>query len=274
MSRSTARAILIPLASVAIVFAVWALIIRVFDVDSFVAPSPAEALGAVRADWDILGPLALKTLAETVYGFAAGAALGFILAVLMSQSRNVRDLVYPVLVGSQAVPIIAIAAPLVILLGFGILPKIVIVAWIVFFPVAVSVLDGLARVDGDLLALARAMGGSRWRVFRVIRLPATVGPLFSGLKIGATYAVTGAVIGELVASTGGSLAGYQRQANSSLDTAAVWGSTLLMTAIGIGWFLLVIGLERLATPWRTRSTRRRLGFGASRRTTTDPGDAP
>jgi len=274
MSRSTARAILIPLASVALVFAVWAAIIRLFDVDPFVAPTPLEALGAVREDWGILWPLALQTLEETVYGFVAGAVLGFVLAVGMAQTRIVRDLLYPVLVASQAVPIIAIAAPLVILLGFGILPKVVIVAWIVFFPVAVSVLDGLARVDPDLVALARAMGGGRARIFRVIRLPATVGPLFSGLKIGATYAVTGAVIGELVGSTGSSLAGYQRQANSSLDTAAVWGSTLLMTAIGIGWFLLVVGIERLATPWRTRSTRPRLGFGASRRPDHRPGDAP
>lgn len=273
MSRGALRTVLIPVASVALVVAVWALIIRAFDVAPFVAPSPLEALEAVRADWDVLAPLALRTLEETAYGFVAGAALGFLLAILMAQSRVVRELVYPILVGSQAVPIIAIAAPLVILLGFGILPKIAIVMWIVFFPVAVSVLDGLARVDGDLLALARAMGGRRLRVFLVIRLPATVGPLFSGLKIGATYAVTGAVIGELVASTGASLAGYQRTANSSLDTAAVWGSTLLMTAIGIGWFLLVVGLERLATPWRTRSTRRRLGFGASR-AADRPGDAP
>ena len=274
MSRASARTILLPLASVMLVVAVWALIIRLFDVDPFVAPSPGEALGAVRADWSILWPLALQTLEETIYGFVAGAVLGFVLAVGMAQTRIVRDLVYPVLVGSQAVPIIAIAAPLVILLGFGILPKVVIVAWIVFFPVAVSVLDGFARVDPDLISLARAMGGGRARTFPVIRLPATVGPLFSGLKIGATYAVTGAVIGELVASTGSSLAGYQRQANSSLDTAAVWGSTLLMTAIGIGWFLLVVGLERLATPWRTRSTRRRLGLGASRSTDHRPGDAP
>jgi len=258
--RTPARVVLIPVVSILLVFLVWDLIIRIFNVEPFVAPSPGEALGALRDNWSILWPLAIETIRETVYGFVLGAVLGFVLAVAMAQTRIVQGLVYPVLITSQAVPIIAIAAPLVILLGFGIWPKIVIVAWIVFFPVAVSVLDGLANVDDDLLKLAHVMGGTRARVFFKIRLPATVSPLYSGLKIGATYAVTGAIIGELVASTGSSLAGFQRTANSSLDTPAVWGTTILMTAIGIGWFLLVMTFERLTTPWRTRNTARRLPF--------------
>ena len=258
--RTPARVVLIPVVSILLVFLVWDLIIRIFNVEPFVAPSPGEALGALRDNWSILWPLAIETIRETVYGFVLGAVLGFVLAVAMAQTRIVQGLVYPVLITSQAVPIIAIAAPLVILLGFGIWPKIVIVAWIVFFPVAVSVLDGLANVDDDLLKLAHVMGGTRARVFLKIRLPATISPLYSGLKIGATYAVTGAIIGELVASTGSSLAGFQRTANSSLDTPAVWGTTILMTAIGIGWFLLVMTFERLTTPWRTRNTARRLPF--------------
>lgn len=258
--RTSARVVLIPVVSILLVFLVWDLIIRIFNVEPFVAPSPGEALGALRDNWSTLWPLAIETIRETTYGFVLGAVLGFVLAVAMAQTRIVQGLVYPVLISSQAVPIIAIAAPLVILLGFGIWPKIVIVAWIVFFPVAVSVLDGLANVDEDLLKLAHVMGGTRSRVFLKIRLPATVSPLYSGLKIGATYAVTGAIIGELVASTGDSLAGFQRNANSSLDTPAVWGTTILMTAIGIGWFLLVMTFERLTTPWRTRNTVRRLPF--------------
>ncbi len=261
--RRLARGIAVPIVSVGLIFVIWGLIIRAFNVETFVAPSPIEALGAVRDNWSVLWPLALETVRETVYGFVIGAVLGFLLAVVMSQTRVLQGLIYPVLIVSQAVPIIAIAAPLVIMLGFGILPKIVIVAWIVFFPVSVSVLDGLANVDRDLLNLTRVMGGTRARVFAHVRLPATVSPLFSGLKIGATYAVTGAIIGELVASTGKSLAGFQRTANGALDTPAVWGSTLLMTAIGISWFLLVVGIERISTPWRTRSTRRRLRFATT-----------
>jgi len=261
-----ARGVLTPIISIALVFIIWDLIIRGFNVQTFVAPSPSETLSALRDNWSTLGPLALDTIRETVYGFVVGAVLGFVLAVAMAQTRILQGLIYPVLIVSQAVPIVAIAAPLVILLGFDLAPKIVIVAWIVFFPVAVNVLDGLANVDRELLSLARAMGGTRTRVFLHIRLPATVTPLYTGLKIGATYAVTGAVIGELVASTGSSLAGFQREANSSLDTPAVWAAMLLMTIIGIGWFLLVVGIEYLTTPWKHRATRRRLGF----RATNDP----
>ena len=257
------RGVLTPVVSIALVFLFWDLIIRGFSVETFVAPSPGETLGALRENWDTLWPLALETIRETVYGFAVGAVLGFVLAVAMAQTRILQGLIYPVLIVSQAVPIVAIAAPLVILLGFDLAPKVAIVAWIVFFPVAVNVLDGLANVDRDLLNLARAMGGTRTRVFLHIRLPATVAPLYTGLKIGATYAVTGAVIGELVASTGQSLAGFQREANSSLDTPAVWAAMLLMTLIGIGWFLLVVGVEYLTTPWKHRATRRRLRFRSS-----------
>lgn len=257
MSRGPLRAAALSVLSVALVFVLWGVGVALFHVSSFVVPSPEEALRAVAENLSAIAPLALDTLRETVVGFGAGAVVGFLFAVAIAQWSMVRSLLYPSLIAGQAVPIVAIAAPLVIILGFGLLPKVVIVAWIVFFPVTVSVVDGLANVDRDLLSLARVMGGSSRRVFLRIKLPATVTPLFSGLKIGATYAVTGAVIGELVASQGESLAGYQRAANGFLNTALVYGVTLIMTAIGIGWFLLILGLERLATPWRTRSVARR-----------------
>jgi ABC-type nitrate/sulfonate/bicarbonate transport system permease component len=243
-------------ASVILVAAAWWAAVAVFHVSTFVMPTPWQAVRSVVDNAGDIMPLARETLFETAVGFAAGAVIGFAFAVAFAQSRLVRTLLYPSLIAGQAVPIVAIAAPLVIVLGFGLLPKVVIVAWIVFFPVTVSVLDGLTSVDRDLVNLAKVMGGSRRRVFAHITLPATVSPLFSGLKIGATYAVTGAVIGELVASQGQSLAGYQRAANGFLDTPLVYGVTLVMTAIGVGWFLAVGALERLATPWRSRSTAR------------------
>ncbi|MFI5036113.1 MAG: ABC transporter permease [Acidimicrobiales bacterium] len=155
-------------------------------------------------------------------------------------------------------PIIALALPLVLILGFSVTPIVVVVAWIVFFPVAVNVLDGLSHVDQDLVNLARVFGASRWRTFLQIEIPAAVTSLFTGLKIGATYAVTGAIIGEIYTAGGGaSLALYQEHANANLNVAAVYGTTMLMTAIGISWFLLVLGVEVLVTPWQRRSVARR-----------------
>jgi ABC-type nitrate/sulfonate/bicarbonate transport system permease component len=177
----------------------------------------------------------------------------------MAKVPFLHRLIYPVLVLSQGVPIIALGAPLVLILGFGVTPKIVIVAWIVFFPVTVNVLAGLSHVDQDLLNLARVYGASRWRTFLQIEIPASSTSIFAGLKIGATYAVTGAIIGELAttSSSGESLALYQEHANSNFSTAAVYGVTMVMTVIGISWFMLVVGSEVLATPWQRRTTARR-----------------
>lgn len=246
----------IPILSIVMLLVIWQLIVVGFHIAPYIAPRPRQAILAVTENWSALWPLVLGTLRETVYGFLAGATLGLGLGVVMGKVPLVQRLLYPTTILSQAVPIIALASPLVLIFGFSITAKLFIVAWIVFFPVTVSVIDGLSHVDRDLLNLARVYGASRWRTFWQIEVPATASPLFSGLKIGATYAVTGAIIGELAASDGSSLALYQEHANANLNTAAVYGTTMLMTVIGISWFLLVVGVEILATPWQRRTVAR------------------
>jgi ABC-type nitrate/sulfonate/bicarbonate transport system permease component len=249
--------LLTPVAAVLGVFVLWGLIVRVFDVPDYVVPSPQAAFAALADDWDVLRPLLWTTVQETLVGFVVGAVLGFVLAVLMSRWGFVQRVVYPILVGSQAIPIVAIVVPIALIFGYGLLPKVVIVAFIVFFPVVVNVLDGLASVDRDLLNLARIMDGRPMRVFLLIELPATLTPLFSALKLGATYAVTGAVLGEWGATKKPGLGTYLLIQNSRVNIDAVYAAVLLLTAIGVTGFLLVLGAERLATPWRTRSTSRR-----------------
>lgn len=250
--------LLLPVVLTALIFVVWDLVVRIFHVQSYVLPSPRSVFATIGSDWDVLEPALLKTVEEFLIGFVVGAACGFLLAVVMAHSRVVRRGLYPLLIASQAVPIIAIAAALVIWLGFGLAPKIAIVALIVFFPVVVNVLDGLTNVDRDAVNLARAMGANGLRIFLHIRLPATLTPLFSALKLAATFSVTGAVLGEWTASTTGGLGVYLLEQNSRLNTAGVFAAILLLSAIGIVGFLLVAGAEQLATPWRTRSTPRNL----------------
>lgn len=257
MSRRVWLNVLVPVLSIALVLVIWEGIDVVFHVASYIAPRPLAAIQSVTGNWSTLWPLILGTIRETIYGYVLGAILGFALGVVMAKVAFVQRLVYPVILVSQAVPVIALAPVLVIILGFGIVPKVVIVTWIVFFPVTVNVLDGLGHVDNDLKNLARVYGAPRWRTFVQIEVPASISPLFSGLKIGAIYAVTGAIIGELAASEGTSLALYQEHANSNLNTAAVYGTTMVMTLIGIAWFLLVVGLEIWSTPWQRRSVARR-----------------
>jgi ABC-type nitrate/sulfonate/bicarbonate transport system permease component len=246
--------LLIPSIAVAVVVGAWLALIHLYNIAPYVLPSPSATLGAIRDDWDVLSQGILVTAKEFVVGFALGTAAGFALAIAMAQSRWVLRALYPILIATQAVPIIAIGAALVIWLGFGLAPKVLIVALIVFFPVLVNVLDGLATVDRDTVNLARAMGASSWRIFRIVRLPATYSPMFSALKMSATFSVTGAVIGEQTASSTGGLGVYLTEQQSRLNTAGVFGDILLLAAMGVTAFALIAAWETFSTPWRRRST--------------------
>jgi ABC-type nitrate/sulfonate/bicarbonate transport system permease component len=260
----TALGILLPLVIVALAFVAWDVVVRVFTIQPYVMPKPSAVFHSLRSDWSVLGPDSVNTIKEVVLGFVIGTSFGFVLAVLMAHIALVRRGLYPILIASQAVPIIAIGAPLTIWLGYGLSPKLAIVSLIVFFPVVVNVLDGLLSVDDDLINLARAMGAGPMSIFRHIRLPATLTPLFSALKLAAVFAVSGALFGEWIASTTPGLGTYLLEQNSTLNTAGVFAAILLLAAIGIGAFLIVAGVERLATPWRTRATSRRLPFRRTR----------
>ncbi|MCW2884759.1 MAG: NitT/TauT family transport system permease protein [Streptosporangiaceae bacterium] len=246
-----------PLLAILLVLALWQLAVSVFHVQHYVLPSPHETWQALVDDWANIRTLSGQTLYESVVGFITGTGVGFLLAVLMAHVTIVHRILYPILIATQAVPIVAIAAPLVIILGYGLAPKLVIVGLIVFFPVVVNVLDGLSSIDDGMVNLARSMGAGPAKIFLLVRLPATLTPLFSALKLGAAYAVTGAVIGEWTASITPGLGKDLLLKNSRLDTAGVYADVLLLTAIGLGGFLLMTVLERLSTPWRTRGTARR-----------------
>jgi len=258
--RQALMALVLPLTSFAILLLLWQMVIVVFHVQGYIAPRPLDAIRAIPDNWSVMSPLVVQIVKETVFGFLLGAAIGIFFGVIMSKIPVVQKLLYPTLVLSQAVPVIVIAFPLALIFGFGsVKPILAIVVWIVFFPVTVNVIDGLGHVDKDLLNLAKVYGASRWRAFVQIEIPATVSPLFSGLKIGATYAITGAFIGELaspeqVGNTGTSLAVYAEKASANLNVPLVYGLTMLMAVIGVAWFLTMVGLEVLATPWLRRST--------------------
>ncbi len=243
--------------SLVVFVAAWQAVIAIFHPAPYVIPTPHDTYFAVTHNWSSIWPLAVGTFRETLYGFAAGAVLGFFLAVAMYKVRIFRSLSYPFIIASQAIPIIAIAPILVLVIGFNIYPTIIIVAWIVFFPVTINTLDGFLNLDADLLNLTRVLGARRWRRFWFVELPGAVTPLFSGLKIGAAYAVTGAIIGEQADSSGSSLFQYQFAANNSSRTDLVYGLTIVMMAIGLLWFVLIVGLDHLATPWKHRPTSRR-----------------
>ncbi len=246
--------VLIPVIAIVVVLLLWLALVHIFDIAPYVLPSPSATFQSIRDDWDVLWPGVRTTAKEFVFGFVLGAAAGFLLAMLMAQSRWIERALYPLLIATQAIPIIAIGAALVIWLGFGMGPKVLIVGLIVFFPVLVNVLDGLATVDQDSINLARAMGAGSWRTFRIVRLPATYSPMFSALKMSATFSVTGAVIGEQTASSTGGLGVYLTEQQSRLNTAGVFGDIVLLAIMGVAAFAIIAAWESWSTPWRRRST--------------------
>jgi ABC-type nitrate/sulfonate/bicarbonate transport system permease component len=245
-----------PVLALILVIALWAFSVEVFQIPRYVMPSPGQVLDHILSDWPALAKGFGVTFLEFLLGFLIGAGAGFVFAVLMDSSESVRGVLYPILIASQAIPVVAISAALTIWLGFGLAPKLVIVALVVFFPVVVNVLDGLASVDRDLLNLVRSMGASKFSIFRHVKLPATYTPLFSALKLSATFSVTGAVIAEWTASTSGGIGAYLLQANSRLNTAGTFAAISMLALLGVVSFLLVVVAEYILTPWRSSSKAR------------------
>ncbi|OUE22508.1 putative aliphatic sulfonates transport permease protein SsuC [Clavibacter michiganensis] len=256
LPRSATRRWLIlgtPLLSILALLVLWDLAVRVFRIPRFVLPAPLDAFAAIGDDWDSISRGIVATSQVFVLGFLIGASLGFVLAIVMSSSIGLFRILYPIMIVSQAIPVVAIGAALVIWLGFGLAPKLVVVAMIVFFPVLVNVLDGLRSVDPDSVNLARAMGASRWRTFLIIKMPATYTPLFSALKMSATFSVTGAILAESLASTTGGLGVYLSTMQGRFNTAGVFAAIIVLASIGLTAFLLISLWESSATPWRRSS---------------------
>ncbi len=245
-----------PIFAMVLLIGVWGGLVAYYDVPRYVLPSPMAVAQHIVDDWPALVRGFAITFLEFLLGFIFGAGTGFVFAVIMDMSRSARGILYPILILSQAIPIVAISAALTIWLGFGLTPKLVIVALVVFFPVVVNVLDGLASVDKDVLNLARSMGATQFNTFRHIKLPATFSPLFSALKLSATFSVSGAVIAEWTASTSGGIGAYLLQANSRLNTAGTFAAIAFLAVLGIVSFMLVFAVERLLTPWNSSSKAR------------------
>ncbi|MEE9284423.1 MAG: ABC transporter permease [Dehalococcoidia bacterium] len=234
---------------------VWQAITYFASIPKWQLPSPWEVLQALGSEPGLIARHTLVTAQEALLGFAIAIALGFGLAVAISHSRVIERALYPYVIASQAIPIIAIAPVLVIWFGFGLTPKIIVIVLITFFPVAINTVDGLRNVDRDMLTLMRTMGATRWQVFKMVRLPSALPLFFSGAKIAAAVSVIGAILAEWVGANEG--LGYLITASKAqFLTARVFASILVLSLMGLTLFYLVSFIERLATPWARRDEAR------------------
>jgi putative hydroxymethylpyrimidine transport system permease protein len=210
-----------PLALLAAMVGMWELIVRAAHVPDYLFPAPSAVASSLTNDSGLLGRATLVTVREIV--------LGYLLAV--------------------AVPTVLLAPILAILLGYGIEPKLVVVAVVCFFPIVVNAVDGLRSADPELVRMMRTLHGGRLAIFRRVELPGALPAMFSGARVAATYAAVGAVFGEWAGSSAG-LGFVILQAQPALETARIFAAVLILSALALCLYALVTLTERLLVPWQ------------------------
>jgi NitT/TauT family transport system permease protein/putative hydroxymethylpyrimidine transport system permease protein len=232
----------------------WQVVASLPGVDRLILSSPGDTASALGRDRSLLLDNAWVTLVEVLLGLAVAIVIGVASAVAMHLVRPLRDAAYPLLVASQAIPVVVFAPLLVLAFDYGIGPKIVIVALICFFPITVNLLDGLRGTDPDLLKLMRSLGASRGQTLRKVELPACLPYLFSGLRVAATVSVIGAVFGEWAGAEDG-LGHLVLTGSQQLETARTYAGVVILTAMAVALFALVTLIERVAVPWNRQGGR-------------------
>jgi ABC-type nitrate/sulfonate/bicarbonate transport system permease component len=241
-----------PLAVVALLLVVWEVYARASGVSPFVLPAPSQVLGSL---WDFRDEAirhVVPTLVETAVGFAVSILAATAVAVALDRIAWVRSAVEPLLVGSQTIPIIAIAPLFVVWFGFGLLPKVIVVVLVTFFPITVALLDGFGSTPADATDLLRSFGASPGQTFRLLRWPSGLPAFFTGLRISASYAVLAAVIAEYVGATDG-LGIWMQLSQRSFRTDLVFAAILLTAVLSIALYAAVSVAERAIIPWWSAS---------------------
>ncbi len=231
------------------VLGAWELFVDLGGANPLILPAPHAVATALFEDRALLWHNFLVTASEIVLGIALSAAAAFVFSVALHFSpRTLRPSVYPLLIASQAVPIALLAPVLVLWLGFGLAPKLVVIAIVSFFPIVVTTLAALGAVDPELLKLMRTLDASRRQVFRFVELPAALPGLFTGAKIAVVVAPIAAVLAEQAGASSG--LGYVfTQALAQLLTARMCAAVAILSLFAVALFALLTLLERLALPW-------------------------
>ncbi|WP_291649149.1 ABC transporter permease [Clostridium sp.] len=240
-----------PIVFILILLIIWEFIVNVGGIEKYILPAPTDVIEVLIKDFKTMIPHILATLYEGMLGFLIAIALSIILAVIMDMVPLIKRALYPVLVISQTIPTVALAPLFIIWFGFGALPKIIVVVIVCFFPIVISIVDGLEGVDKDLINHFKLMGSSKLNVFLHLKLPYGMINFFSGMRIAATYSIMGAVIGEWLGGDKG-LGVYMTRARSAYALDKMFASIVIIVVISMGIFLLVSLIEKVFTPWNNK----------------------
>ena len=246
-----------PALAVAGMFAAWEGAVSVFAVPAWKLPAPLAIAAELVESRSLFLRHTWTTLQEVLVGFGVALFAGVTLAGLIAYSRTLERAVYPFVIASQTIPIIVIAPLLLIWVGYGLTPKVIVVALIAFFPIVVNTVDGLRSVDPDMVNMMRSMGASRWQLFSKVQAPTSLPYLFSGVKV--------AVTPERHRRGGRRVGGGERGAGVPDPQSLVplfltersFGAVAVLSLLGVGLFLAVAALERVMLPWHYTAARAR-----------------
>jgi ABC-type nitrate/sulfonate/bicarbonate transport system permease component len=239
---------LVPALLLALVVAGWEAYVWIDDTPAWFLPSPSAIAEETVSSRALLWEHTWTTLQEVIAGYLIALAVGIVTALLIAISPIAERTVYPVIVASQAIPIVALAPILLIWFGFGMTPKIIVVVLLCYFPIAVNMADGLRAADPDAVNLLRSMGAGRRQVMRLVRVPSSLPYLISGARVAAAVSVIGAIVGEWAGASSG-LGYLMTRAASQFLTARLFATVAISAVIGIALFALVALIGRVLVPW-------------------------
>lgn len=254
MPKPKLPAIVYPLISLGVLIGVWHAAVLWWRIPDYLLPAPADVLRTLwQGLWGgSLWPHIGATLANTAMGYAIGCALAVLLGAALAESRTFERFVYPLLIGLQATPKVALGPIILVWFGFGPASKVVLVALVCFFPLFVNTVNGIRRTDPELLETCRAFSASRLYLLRHVKLPAALGDIFAGLQIGVSLALIGAVVGEFLSAQRG--LGYLIASSSvSMSLSTMFAGVLLLAAIGLCGAQTVRWLQSRIVFWQPSS---------------------
>jgi len=242
------KRLIVPSAGILVFLAVWEAAVRMLNVPAYLMPPPTAVFRVFVNEYQKLAYHGWVTTYEMLLGYALAVAVAIPLAIAITASQRFDRFVTPQMLFFQVVPKVAIAPLFLVWFGVGVTPKILVAFLISFFPIVIDAAVGLRSMSSEMRDLARSMGASRWQVFAQFRLPTSLPYLFSGLKVAATLAVAGAVVGEFVGADKG-LGYLLLVTNSNMETALMFATIVALTIIGLLFFYAVELLESLLIPW-------------------------
>jgi len=234
-----------------LLFIIWEITVKVAEVPKWLLPPPSNIMIEGYSGWDQFLPHLVSTIQLALFGFIFGSVIGLVTAILLHLLPSVRESVYPLLILTQNVPIIVLAPLLVIWFGFGLLPKIIVITLVCFFPITVAALDGFKQTAPELKHYMNMAGATKSQLFWKLEWPFSLPSIFSGLKISATYSVMGAVISEWLGAKLG-IGVYMTLASSSFRTDRVFVAIFAIMLLSLLFFFLIVSIERYLVRYRVK----------------------